>query len=582
MLRRITGIGLLPALVMTSVEAQPVFTRLGAGGSLPQDPMIVLEEARLTAGDPSSYAWFGQDVAIDGDTCIVSAPGWLFGRGAVYVLERTGGVWTQTDVLTADDASSEDRFGSSICIDGDRIAIGASQADHLGTYSQSGAVYVFVRSGTGWTQEIKLVPSDIAAGDYFGFDVALEGDTLVVGSLFDSTTVGTATGSAYVFRRGASGWSQEAKLLPASVFAQGHERFGPVDLSGSRVVVGAFGDNIWGPGSGAVYVFERVGSSWSLTQLLSPEVGAPHEAFGYAVSLDGDRLAIGAHETDGPQVADVGAAYVFEYDGAWWNQVAKLTAGDALGYDQFGRALDLQADLLVVGSTDHGHGSSRYGAAFLFTRDDTGWSEQVEFQPSSVAAWSGFSGALGIDQGTVLAGAFKSTTSALTQAGSAFVFSTLQVAVPYCFCLSGPCNNSSPDAGCLNSSGMGALLSVAAGTGRVALDDLVLVAEGLPTHQFGLVFMGGAQTSAVFGNGLRCVTGGATGTFRYLPPQTSGGGGSFNVGPGLLSYGQAHFDAQGLIQPGESWFFQAWFRDPAGPCGSSFNLSNGLKLTFMP
>ncbi|MED6335125.1 MAG: trypsin-like peptidase domain-containing protein [Planctomycetota bacterium] len=154
-------------------------------------------------------------------------------------------------------------------------------------------------------------------------------------------------------------------------------------------------------------------------------------------------------------------------------------------------------------------------------------------------------------------------------------------AASYCFCASGaPCSNPDPNAGCAGSTGTGALLS-ACGTDGVAADDLVLTVLGVPPNQNGLIYMGGGTASVPFGDGLRCVGPGASGFMRFNV-QNSGALGELVEGPGIVAFSATHFPPSGRIVAGSTWQFQAWFRDPAGPCGSGFNLSNGLSVTFSP
>jgi hypothetical protein len=143
-----------------------------------------------------------------------------------------------------------------------------------------------------------------------------------------------------------------------------------------------------------------------------------------------------------------------------------------------------------------------------------------------------------------------------------------------------PCGNAGgPGEGCGNSTGSGALLT-ASGSTSVSDDDLVLAATQVPTGQFGVFVVGGGTNNIVFGDGLRCVSPGPTGLHRFNPPNGSGPTGVLSRGPGIVSYSQ-NFPSGGAIQAGNTYYFQAWFRDPfSGPCGSGFNLSNGLEVTF--
>ena len=148
----------------------------------------------------------------------------------------------------------------------------------------------------------------------------------------------------------------------------------------------------------------------------------------------------------------------------------------------------------------------------------------------------------------------------------------------YCFCsASAPCGNVDASAGCTNSSGVGALLS-ATGTSSVANDDLVLTMSSLPNNKFGIFFMGTSQVFAPFGDGHRCVGGQI---FRYNPPINSGAGGSISLGP-IVGFSIANFVPAGHIMAGSTWNFQGWYRDPMGPCGSAFNLTNASGISFIP
>jgi hypothetical protein len=147
---------------------------------------------------------------------------------------------------------------------------------------------------------------------------------------------------------------------------------------------------------------------------------------------------------------------------------------------------------------------------------------------------------------------------------------------PYCFCAVGICGNADPSAGCANSTGSGALLT-AAGTTSVANDDLFLTMAPLPINKFGIFFMGTTTPMLPFGDGYRCVGGML---FRY-PVLNSGAGGTISFGP-IVGYANANFPPAGNIASGSSWNFQGWYRDPTGPCGTGFNLTQGKAITFTP
>ena len=273
------------------------------------DPVITNESAKLLPDDGAVGDQFGHSVALSGDTAVVGARrdddnGII--SGSAYVFVRSGTSWAQEAKLSPVDGAAGDQFGRSVAISGDTAVVGAHGDDDNG--SDSGSAYVFVRSGTSWAQEAKLSPVDGAAGDRFGRSVALSGDTAVVGAFRDGDN-GNSSGSAYVFVRSGTSWAQEAKLLPDDGAAG--DRFGiSVALSGDTAVVGAPEDDDNGSNSGSAYVFVRSGTSWAQEAKLLPVDGAAGDRFGRSVALSGDTAVVGAHLND-DKGSRSGSAYVF-------------------------------------------------------------------------------------------------------------------------------------------------------------------------------------------------------------------------------------------------------------------------------
>ncbi len=237
-------------------------------------------------------------------TCCVMSESWLTWRIAddgeriAYTSTETGQppspAWNQ---LIASDGVQTDRFGISVAISGDTAVIGAF-FDDVGAGVFQGSVYVFTRNGATWTQQQHLVASDGAAGDQFGVRVALDGDTAVVGAYIAGNQ-----GSAYVFTRSGTTWTQQQKLV-ASDGAAG-DRFGrSVALDGDTAVVGANRDAVGATGDqGSAYVFTRSGTTWTEQQHLVASDGAAGDQFGVGVALDGNTAVVGAREDDvGPIV----------------------------------------------------------------------------------------------------------------------------------------------------------------------------------------------------------------------------------------------------------------------------------------
>ena len=244
-----------------------VFTRSGGVWS---------QQAKLTAADAAAVDYFGYSVSVSVDTALVGAPrddDGGSGSGSAYVFTRSGGVWTQQGKLTASDAAADDNFGKSVSVSGETALIGAPLDDDGG--STSGSAYVFTRSGGVWTEQQKITASDVAAGDYFGYSVSVSGDTAVVGAPNDDDG-GSASGSAYVFTRSSGVWTQQQKLVAADAAAD--DQFGvSVSLSGDTTVVGALYDDDGGSASGSAYVFTRSGTVWTEQQkIVASEIGRAH------------------------------------------------------------------------------------------------------------------------------------------------------------------------------------------------------------------------------------------------------------------------------------------------------------------
>ena len=215
-----------------------------------------------------------------------------------------------------------------------------------------------------------VAAGDGAAGDLFGNSVALSGDTALVGMIGDDTLAGANAGSAYVFTRTGTQWSQQAKLT-ASDGAAG-DRFGmSVALSGDTALVGAsLDDTPAGVDAGSAYVFTRSGTAWSEQQRLNAGDGAASDEFGRSVALSGNTALVGAYFTDTPAGADAGSAYIFTRPGPLWSQQSKLTASDGAASDEFGYSVALSGTTALVGAYRDDSavtGNLDLGSAYLYT-----------------------------------------------------------------------------------------------------------------------------------------------------------------------------------------------------------------------
>jgi len=276
----------------TGQGAAYVFTRSGTTWT---------QQQKLVASDGTFGDFFGSRICLEGDTALIGAFGDDNSKGSVYVFTRSGTTWTQQQKLVASDGGEWDYFGISIALEGDTALIGADGDDE-----NKGAAYVFTRSETTWTQQQKLVASDGNAFDHFGV-VSLSGDTALIGAYGDDTY----KGAVYVFTRSGTTWTQQQKFV-ASDGAAG-DQFGGyfgVALEGDTAIIGAVLDDDNGNSSGSAYVFTRTGTTWTQTQKLLASDGATSDYFGTSIDLDGDTAMIGAIDNDRK-----GAVYVFIKEG---------------------------------------------------------------------------------------------------------------------------------------------------------------------------------------------------------------------------------------------------------------------------
>lgn len=316
------------------------------------------QQEKLIAPDAATQDYFGHAVAIDGDTAVVAASDDDMGvdSGSVYVFTRSGTTWTYQEKLTASDGVQYDRFGHAVAISGDTLVIAARDDDDLGT--NSGSVYIFIRTGTSWSQQAKLTPSVSNTYAGFGSSVSIEGDTVVVGSggtYCQGTT--NPCGAAFVFVRSGTTWSQQQKLISSDLST--YDGFGSyVSISGDTVLASAYGNDDAGEVSGSAYIFTRSGTFWSQQAKLVASDAAAGDIFSLEVSLFNDSAVIGARQDD--DLGDSsGSVYIFVRSGNSWVEQTKLTAFDGEANDHFGIAA-ISGDTVLVSAVGTGIGGAVY------------------------------------------------------------------------------------------------------------------------------------------------------------------------------------------------------------------------------
>jgi hypothetical protein len=460
--------------------ANPRGTPIRASGSTWKPASI----AYIKASNASKDDQFGFTVALsgDGNTMAVGTTGEdgaakgingnqadhsAINAGAVYVFVRNGSTWVQQAYVKASNAKKSDQFGSSLALsnDGNTMAVGAvgeassatgidgNQADT--SMPGAGAVYVFTRAGTTWSQQAYVKASNTGEktdGDQFGYSVALssDGNTLASGAISERSAAtgingnqadksADGAGAVYVFTRAGSSWAQQAYVKPWNTTARGGLFGYSVGLSGNgdTMAVGAYDEE---RGKGAAYVFIRTGGKWAQQIRLMASNAEDGDSLGCSISLsdDGNTMVAGAFDEDSllrgiqppnegsnDAATDVstGAAYVFVRTGSAWTQQAFIKATNTRLNDQFAWALSLSRDgnTLAVGSHLEDSGASGLngnqedssaedaGAAYVYTRSGTTWSPAgyVKASTPHASAEFGISLALNGDGKVLAVGAFK-------------------------------------------------------------------------------------------------------------------------------------------------------------------------------
>jgi hypothetical protein len=364
------------ALVCSSLTLAAGFTAPAAAKSAP---------TRLATADASIGARVGASVDIDRDYLVLGAPDDQEAgpfAGAVYVFERQGQTWKRVAKLLGPATSGFREFGEAVAISGTTLVVGAPFDGPAG--ESRGAAYVYARKGKQWTLEARLTASDSALNQLFGDAVAISDSTIVVGAFLDSELAPNA-GAVYVFERVGSTWTQRAKLTAsnASEFAF----FGSaLAIEGKTLLVGS-------PIAGMAYVFGLQGATWTEQAILSAfdQSPADYNAFGSSVALDDSTLIIGA-PLDGAHAPNAGAAYTFTKKDNTWTAQSKLLAPDGAGSDEFGTSVAVEDKQAAVGAPYHGEANS--GAVYLFQARGNEWRVNEKAAGTSSDAFLGASVAL--------------------------------------------------------------------------------------------------------------------------------------------------------------------------------------------
>ena len=393
--------------------------------------------------------YFGRSVSLSGDgkVAAVAAPfddDVAVDSGAVYVcIQNSMGQWDTVQKLKANDAANYTYLGGvgtqtdqlrgvSISGDGSIIVAGSSYNDPNGT--DSGAAYVFEKSGSTWTQFQKIVASDGAASDHFGASVSVsrDGSTIAVGSPYDDTT--TDQGAAYIFEKVGGTWTQVQKIVQSDTLANSSFGGTGVELTddGTTILVGASFHDTGGTNTGRAYIFDKAANgTWSQTQILRASNGgaSDHFASGIGISGDGTVICCGAYGEDTGGIADAGAAYIFVKSAAGaWSQTETqfIQASDGTTSDFFGLGVSVSqnGDRILVGAymDDTTEGDS--GSMYIFDRTNGVWTQTNHLYPGHATAPGGYgmSSAISDDGKVYMVGSPYDDSSLNADSGAVYVY----------------------------------------------------------------------------------------------------------------------------------------------------------------
>lgn len=385
----------------------------------------IIEQAKLLGSDSTTNDFFGYSVALSEDTAIIGAFRVDSEKnkdvGAAYIFVRSNNTWKQQAKLMALDGKGGDTFGGNVAISGDTAVIGVIRDDDDIKGKDSGSAYIFKRTGSNWSQQAKITAIDASEGDAFGWSIGLSDDTLVLGAPRDDDK-GKDSGSVYVFTRTGDTWKQQTKIT-AEDGSEG-DVFGiSAAISGDTILVGADLNEEKGFNAGAAYVFTRSKGVWTQQTKLTANDGAEGDIFGVRVALEDNTALISARRDDDSIMGvDSGSAYIFTRSGNTWSQQAKLKAPDGAADDRFGRSVALSGNNALIGAMFQDEQGENSGSAYLFKRSGNTWYFKAQLIPKDGSKGDVFGWNVALLNNTALISANRDNDKG-ENSGSAYIFS---------------------------------------------------------------------------------------------------------------------------------------------------------------
>ncbi len=368
-------------------------------------PFILSSCSKLTASDGANGDLFGKSASIYRDQIILGAPSDDDNgnnSGAAYIFEKKENEWTEVVKLTEVNGAANNGFGNSVSTFGDLAIVGAvgDDDDPVGV---PGSAYIFERNEETWSQVKKITASDATTYNGFGKAVSIYGERVVIGAAIDDDDPDVTPGAVYIFEKIGGTWTEVTKLTSSD--GSYNNGFGiSVSVSGDYIIVGVPFDRDKGYSSGAVEIFEKINGTWTNVKKITASDGTAFENFGINVSISGDQAIIGADE-DKENGDNSGAAYIIERIGGAWTQVAKLTTTVAAPYTAFGCSVSIHGDRVIVGACGGMETTLIEGSAYIFEKIDGTWTQTLELNPSDKADYVKFGSAVSIFDNQSVVGA---------------------------------------------------------------------------------------------------------------------------------------------------------------------------------
>lgn len=330
-----------------------------------------------------------------------------------------GGSFATQHILSADDGKAEDFFGYSVAIDGTTVLVGAYKADTDGVID-AGAAYVYVLGNKGWYQQAKLVADPVFVDDTLGGAVALNNDVAMLG-VSRRDDKGKDSGAVVSFERESNTWVQNQIFTapdakPGDVFGQS------IALTENFLVIGAPRNDSLGVDSGAAYIYKRESGIWLYQAKIKASDGAAGDLFGISVAIDGNTILVGADLND--EVAqEAGAVYVYVFDDNQWKQEAKLVASDGGKTDIFGVRVSLAQNTALISARrdDIDELGIDAGSAYIFVRDGNTWTQEVKLISPDGEADDRFGRGVALSENTAIISAMNHDANG-TDTGALYVY----------------------------------------------------------------------------------------------------------------------------------------------------------------